>query len=110
MRVELFFAFCLLLPSLEASPRRLVGGKTDIFDDIFDQPGGEVDLDPVPVRRVQAGVDLGGDRHRPPPHRHRLDGLAKDLPLPTQGRPWAPHLPTPGRLWEAELEALLEVL
>ena len=108
MRVELFFAFCLLLPSLEASPRRLVGGKTDMFDDIFDQPGGEVDL-AVPVLRVQAGVDLGGDRHRPP-HHHRLVGLAKDHPPLTQGRPWAPHLPTPGRQWEAELEVLLEVL
>jgi len=63
----------------------------------------------VPVRRVvQAGVDLGGDR---PPHpHHRLDGLAKDHPPLTQGRLWAPHLPTPGRLWEAELEVLLEVL
>ena len=108
MRVELFFAFCLLLPSLEASPRRLVGGKTDVFGDIFDQPGGGVDL-AAPVRRVQAGVDLGGGRHRPP-HHHRLDGLAKDHPPLTQGRPWAPHLPTPGRLWEAELEVLLEVL
>ena len=77
-----------------------------MFDDIFYQPGGEVDL-AVPVLRVQAGVDLGGGR---PPRHHRLDGLAKDHPPLTQGRLWAPHLPTPGRLWEAELEVPLEVL
>ena len=77
-----------------------------MFADIFDQPGGEVD--PVPALG-QAGVDLGGDPHRPLP-RHRPDGLAKDRPPLTQGRPWAPHPPTPGRLWEAELEVPLEDL
>ena len=70
-----------------------------------------VDLDlvyPAPAL-VQAGVDLGdGNHHHPPPHRQ--DGLVKDHPPRIQGRPWAPHLPTPDRLWEAELEVLLEVL
>ena len=70
-----------------------------------------MDLDlvyPVPAL-VQAGVGLGdGNRHPRPPH--RLDGLVKDHPPRIQGRPWDPHLPTPDRLWEAELEVLLEVL
>ena len=101
MRVGLFLAFCLLLPSLEASPRRFCDAKTDLFDVLSDdQPGGVVDLvgvvDPVPAL-VQAGVVLGdGSHHRPPPHRQ--DGLAKDHHPRTRDRPWAPHLPTPGRL------------
>ena len=63
--------------------------------------------DPVPAL-VQAGEVLGdGSHHRPPPHRQ--DGLAKDHHPRTRDRPWDPHLPIPDRLWEAELEVLLEV-